>query len=185
MAALNRRHGRKNPSIPVRPRCGHPGRLRPDRRRQRSGPCRADLSHPDLTSRGSCLSLRVGLPAGQKVQPQRKFGRESSFGLVGAREKPSSTRPASPRISQCSLCESGIRHLAASAFLGTGALSAPYICLQSPRNPQHVWKANRCAPRESLPPSFLNGDSREGCRLTHHGMWNATCQKRKTGKRFV
>src|SRR6476620_11143729 len=42
------------------------------------------------------LSPRMGLPAGQKVQPQGKFRRESSISRDGGRKKPSSTRPASP-----------------------------------------------------------------------------------------
>src|SRR4029077_21147465 len=92
-AALNLRYGRKNPSISVRPRCGHPGRLRLDCRRQRSGHFCADLPHPHLTSAPGLATSPLpenGSARRSKGSATRKIRRESSISRDGGRKKPSS-----------------------------------------------------------------------------------------------
>lgn len=57
---LNLRHGPENPPSSVRAEHGHPRRLRPHRRRRRSGTFRVDLSHPDLTgAKGTACDLQA------------------------------------------------------------------------------------------------------------------------------
>jgi hypothetical protein len=132
-AALNLRYGRKNPSISVRPKCGHPGRLRLDCRRQRSGHFCADLPHPDLTNAAAGAG-NFACPR-EWVCPQvKRFSRKENFAerarspaMALAKSRQAGDQQA-PRNSQYLLCESGIMHLAASALPGTGALSLPLLC---------------------------------------------------------
>jgi hypothetical protein len=76
--ALNLRHAPENAPAPVRPESGHPDRLRLDRHRRRSGPVRADLSHPGLISaenpaRPTRLTRSEYVPCGIRFTPRRYF----------------------------------------------------------------------------------------------------------------